>query len=185
MRNGSAQRATWLVTGIIALLLASLASPAGAKDKLNSFAGSCSFEATAHFSPPVTNTIQPLHVWGDGPGRCSGTLNGQTVSAVPATIYNEWRKVAGSCQHAETTRPGHGAITFADGTAVSYSVEFYFPSPVGTFSFRGERSGTATGVGNLLPPRTSPDVAEKCAGEGLSEQPIDIALTTESPLASR
>jgi hypothetical protein len=161
-----------------------LPASASAQDGTNSFEGSCSLQGDATFSPPATNTLQRLYVTYDATGTCSGTLNGRTVSNAPVTMHNEVRDVNGSCPRADTTRPGRGAITFADGTRISYSFEFHFPTAVGTLTFRGQRSGFAHGIGNLLTPRTPPDVAERCAGEGVSETPLDVSLVTDSPLVS-
>jgi hypothetical protein len=183
-RAGKGRR-QWIGAAIMIAALGVGHVPANAKDKVNSFEGSCSLEGTATFSPPATNTLQSLDVTYDATGACSGTLNGRTLLNAPVAMHNAVRDVNGSCPRADTTRLGRGAITFADGTAVSYTFEFHFPSAVGTFRFYGQRSGTAHGVGNLLTPRTPPDVLERCAGEGVSETPLDVWMATDSPLVSR
>ncbi len=175
----------WIVTAIVVAAAGAIPVSASAKDRTSSFEGSCSLEGDASFSPPATNTLQRLYVTYDATGTCSGILNGQTTSNAPVTMYNEVRDVDGSCPRADTTRPGRGTITFADGTRISYSFEFHFPTAVGTFTFYGQRSGTAHGIGNLLTPRTPPDVVERCAGEGVSETPLDVSLVTDSPLVSK
>ena len=181
----SIRRSTWLAAAAAAVLVASAASPASAKEQLHTFAGSCSFEGTASFRPPATNFQQSLDTSYDATGTCSGTLDGRTISNAVVGLHQAVRKVDGSCQHADTTQPGQGTITFADGTNIAYSFEFHFPSAVGTFTFRGQRSGSATGIGNLLTPRTPPDVVERCAGEGVRETPLDVWLATDSPLTAK
>jgi hypothetical protein len=172
---------------VMALALAAAAAGPGeasASKKLNSFEGSCSFEGTASFSPPATNTQQSLDVRYDATGTCSGTLNGRTIASSPVTLHQAVRDVDGSCQHADTTRPGHGAIAFADGTTITYTFEFHFPTAAGTFTFQGTRSGTAHGAGSLITPRTPSDVVERCAGEGVAATPLDASLATDTPLVS-
>jgi hypothetical protein len=106
------------------------------------------------------------------------------VTSVPVEARAAVNEVDGSCLRADTTQPGRGAIEFPDGTSIRYAFEFHFVGTNGTLSFRGERSGSAHGVGSFVTPRTPPDLAQKCAGEGVSEAPLDISLVTESPLVS-
>jgi hypothetical protein len=49
----------------------------------------------------------------------------------------------------------------------------------------GERSGSARGRGTFLNDRTSPDINEQCAGEGVEEAALDLVFATDSPLVSR
>jgi hypothetical protein len=178
------RRGIGLAAGVTVALLSVAITQAGAAGKTNSFAGSCSVQGTATFSPPVTNVQQPLTTEYYGTGTCSGTLNGQQVSNAPITMRSVAR-ANGSCPRAETIRPGRGSITFADGTAVRYSLEFTSVSTEVLITFTGERSGTARGRGTFLNDRTSPDTREQCAGDGLEQAALDITLTTESPLVSR
>lgn len=169
-------------TGLLCVGLA----PAGAHKKLNSFSGSCSIQGNVRFTPPATNAQQSLAVvYEDATGTCSGNLNGRSVSDAPVTVHQAADAVDGSCMHADTTEPGRGAITFADGTTIRYSFEFHFVLTDGTFTFRGQRSGSAHGTGTFFTQRTPPDLALQCAGEGVSEAPMDMSLTTDSPLVSK
>jgi hypothetical protein len=153
-------------------------------EKLDSFAGSCSVQGTVTFSPPATNSQQPLTVSYDATGTCSGTLDGRKVSNAPVRLHHAGH-ADGSCLHANTTAPGRGAIKFADGTTIPYTFEFSFVLTDGAFTFHGQRSGSAVGHGSFLTQRTPPDVAAKCAGEGLTTTPMDMSLTTDSPLVSK
>jgi hypothetical protein len=183
MRTGGRRRIC-IAAAITAAALGVGHVPASAKDRVDSFEGSCSLQGTVKFSPPATNTQQRLSVSYDATGTCSGTLNGRTVSNAPVRARHVARDVDGSCVHADTTRPGRGAITFPDGTTIAFTFEFHFVATNGVFTFHGQRSGSARGTGSFLTQRTPPDLALKCGGEGVSEAPLDIELITDSPLVS-
>jgi hypothetical protein len=187
-RDGKARgrRVIWFAAGVTVALIGAGLTPAGATERLNSFAGTCSFEAMVRFSPPATNNQQSLRVTTDGTGTCSGTLNGQVVSNAPVELHNEVRKVDGSCRYANTTQPGRGTISFADGTTIAHRFEFNWVLTDGVLRFYGERSGSARGHGSFLTQRTPlSEIGSQCAGEGVSEIPMDMSLVTESPLVSK
>lgn len=172
---------------VTALLFgASLGSTAHGRDKgrgVASFAGSCSTEGTVEFDPAVTMVPQPLTYRYEATGVCDGTLNGKEVSRARVAVQQAGRS-EGSCASAETTAPGDGVIVFAGGETITYTVEFTsFVSDV-DFTFSGTHSGTATGEGTFRTERTSDYKASECA-TGLSEIPMDMTLTTESPLVSK
>jgi hypothetical protein len=183
MMPASRRLALGLGAAATALLCVGL-TPAAAHKKLDSFSGSCSLQGTVHFTPPATNTQQPLTAAYDADGTCSGNLNGRDLSNAPVRLHQVVQEVDGSCLRADTTQPGRGAISFADGTTIRYAFEFHFVATEGTFTFNGQRSGTAQGRGSFLTQRTPPDVALQCAGEGASDAPMDMSLTTDSPLVS-
>jgi hypothetical protein len=173
-----------LAVGAASALFGMGLAPAGAKERLDSFSGSCLFQGTVTFSPPATNSQQLLNVVYDATGTCTGTLNGGVVSSVPVRVHAEVQS-DGSCLHASTIAPGQGAITFADGTTIRYTFEFDWVLSEGIQTFEGERSGSGSGHGTFLTQRSDPDIAAKCGGEGLAEAPMDLSLTTESPLVSK
>jgi hypothetical protein len=177
------KRTIWLGAAVVALLVTAGLAPASAKQRVHSFAGSCSVQGTVAFSPPATNSQQLLHVVYDANGTCDGTLGGRQVSGAPIDMHNEATS-DGSCLRADTVEPGHGAMEFADGTVIAYSLEFHYVGTDGVQTFQGERSGSAIGHGSFLTQRTPPDTTQKCAGEGVSEVPMDLSLTTQSPLVS-
>jgi hypothetical protein len=185
MLRGRGRRVVWLVAGMTASLMGLGLTPAGGKDKLDSFGGSCVLQGMVTFSPPVTNTQQSLTVRYDGPGTCSGTLNGRQVTNVPVRVREVVEAVDGSCLRASTTVPGQGELRFPDGTTIAFTWEFDFVLSDGTITYRGQRSGSAIGHGSFVTDRTPPDVSEQCAGEGARELPLDVQLATESPLVSR
>jgi hypothetical protein len=173
------------VVGVTTVLMGLSLAPATGKERLDSFDGICSFKGTVGFSPPATNTQQSLSTWYDATGTCSGDLNGKQVSSAPVKLRSAVHGVDGSCLHADTTRPGRGAITFADGTTIAYTFDFHYVLTEGTWEIRGERSGSAVGHGSFLTDRTPPDVSEQCAGDGVRQIPMDVQLATNSPLVSR
>jgi hypothetical protein len=171
--------------GAVAALLALLVvAPAVAKDKLDSFAGSCSFQGTVEFTPPATNTQQPLFFTYRANGTCSGTVDGRSVSNAPVKLFHSGHS-DGSCLHANTTSPGQGEFTFAGGPTIPYTFEFQFIGTEGSFNFQGQRSGSATGTGSFLTQRTSPTSALQCGGAGIKTAPMDMSLMTQSPLVSK
>ncbi|MFN2616091.1 MAG: hypothetical protein ABR581_03080 [Thermoleophilaceae bacterium] len=177
-------RSIWLAAGVTAVVASTGLAPADAKERLDSFAGSCSVQGTTHFSPPATNTLQRLTTVYDASGTCSGTLDGRQVSDAPVQMHNVG-DADGSCPYAHTIAPGQGSITFADGTTIRYSFEFTSVATEVYLTMKGERSGSATAHASFLTQRTPPDVTVKCGGEGVSEVPMDLSLITDSPLVSR
>ena len=175
----------WLGAALIAVVTISVgAGSAGASAKLNSFGGSCSLQGTVDFSPPVTNTTQALAVAYNATGNCSGNLNGHTVSNAPVTLHHSGNS-EGSCLAAQTTGPGQGTITFANGTVIPYGFTFQAIGTEVIFKLYGQRSGTADAHGSFLTARTPPDAGLKCAGEGDAQLPMDVTLSTNSPLVSK
>jgi hypothetical protein len=153
-------------------------------ETLDSFAGSCSVKGTNAFSPPVTDTQQELNLTYEGTGSCTGTLNGRGVSDAPVTVHDTGTSL-GSCRQARTLSPTQGAITFADGSTILYTLDFNFALTEGSLEWYGQRSGFANGHGSFLTDRTPPDVVLKCGGAGNDSLPLDLSLTTESPLVSQ
>src|SRR5918992_1264919 len=185
-KGARGRRVIWLSVGLTVALIGAGLTPAGATERVNRFAGTCSFEATVSFSPPATNSQQRLRVTTDATGTCSGTLNGQVVSNAPVELHNEVRKVDGSCRYANTTQPGRGTISFADGTTIAHSFEFNWVLTDGVLRFYGARSGSARGHGSFITQRRPlSEIGAQCAGEGVSEVPMDMSLVTESPLVSK
>lgn len=177
------KRSIWLTAGVAVAMVGWGLAPAGASEAPDSFAGSCSLQGTISFTPPVTNTHQPLTTTYDATGTCSGTLDGRQVSNAPVKMHNVARS-DGSCSDAHTTAPGQGSIAYADGTIIGYTFEYTSVLTEIDLTMHGERSGSATAHATSMTARTPPDVALKCAGAGASEIPLDVSLTTDSPLVS-
>jgi hypothetical protein len=177
-------RGIGLALAVAVPLLGVAPTPAGAAGRTNTFAGSCSVQGTATFSPPATNVQRPLTTTYYGTGTCTGILNGRQLSNAPITVRSVAR-ANGSCPLAETIRPGRGSITFAGGTTIRYRLEFTSVLTEVVLTLTGERSGSARGRGSFLNDRTAPDINEQCAGDGVEEAALDITFTTDSPLVSR
>jgi hypothetical protein len=171
-----------LATLLAAGLLGAVA-PAAAGARIHSFAGDCGFQGAVAFDPPATNTAQSLTYDYTADGTCSGTLDGQTISDAPVAERQAGDAYDG-CTGARTTSPGHGAIVFPDGTRIAYTLEFSFVLTEGDYTFAGSRGGSAHGHGSFLTQRTPPDVPLRCAGDGVTEVPLDLSLTTDTPLLS-
>jgi hypothetical protein len=151
----------------------------------HSFQGSCSFQGTSKFDPPATNTVTPLTYTYDGPGTCTGTLDGRALEGAAVTMHDSG-PADGSCPRATTTAPGLGTITFTrQATTIPVSLDFNFAGTDGDLTFYGERSGTATAHGTFATQRTTPDVAMNCGGAGAASAPLDITLQTQTPLVSQ
>src|SRR3954470_3036254 len=150
----------------------------------HSFDGSCAFQGTSKFDPPATNTQQPLTYTYDGPGTCTGTLDGRPLDGAPVTMHDSG-PADGSCPRAVTTAPGVGSLTFPGGATIPVSLDFNFAGTDGDMTFYGERSGTASAHGTFATQRTPPDVVASCGGSGAASAPLDITLQTQTPLVSQ
>jgi hypothetical protein len=155
-------------------------SPAANTD---SFAGSCATQGTVTFDPPARNEARPGSYAYDARGTCTGTVNGRRVTDAPVRLAQAGRAHV-SCLRAHTTTPGQGTLTFADGSAVRYTLDFTTAATEVDATFYGERSGTATVHGTFATDRTPKDVTAQCAGEGARTVPLDLEITTHTPLVS-
>jgi len=150
----------------------------------HSFAGSCSLQGTVTFTPPLTNTQTPLVYTYDASGTCTGALDGRSVSNAPVKLHHSG-PANSSCLGGRTTAPGQGALTFADGTAIGYTLDFNDVFTESEFDFYGQRSGSASGHGSFATERTPSDALLQCPGAGNAQLPMDMSLTTDSPLVSK
>jgi hypothetical protein len=149
----------------------------------HSFAGSCATKGDATFTPPAGDIPAPLAYAYEGPGTCTGTLDGRELRDVAVTMRHSGR-AEGSCNGARTVAPGRGTLTFADGTVIGYTLEFASTGTEVDARFFGERSGEAPGHGTFKNDRTPSDVGAQCAQGTAARVPLDFALETESPLVS-
>ncbi len=191
-------KARWAMAGLAAASLGAGAGTAGAGTsrvsaatnpprtgaQLDTFAGSCSAQGTDTFTPPVTNTPQLLTVSYDATGTCTGALNGTNVSNAAVKVRMTVRSY-GSCSQAHTVEPGHSTITFADATTIRAAVEYTSMLTEINLAYQGQRSGSAHGHATSLTNRTPPDVALKCARQGDTQIPLDLSLSTDTPLVSQ
>ena len=178
-------RTTRLAMAALGVVAVTAAAPttAAPSPRLDSFSGSCELRGTAAFTPPATNQQQKLDVRYSGPGKCTGTLNGRSVSAAPVRVAAR-AEADGSCVRAKTLAPGSFRMEFADGTTIRGSYEFDFVGTDGSVTVHGTHSGRASGHGTFANDRTPPDISVQCATDGVRSAPLDVDLTTDSPLVS-
>jgi hypothetical protein len=156
----------------------------GPAPRTTSFAGSCSFQGDVTFDPPASNIPTPLTYAYDARGTCSGMLDGREIADAPVAMYQSG-PADGACTRAATTAPGQGTLTFGSGEVISYTLDF---TSVGTEvdgTIYGERSGTATGHASFATQRTPSDVSLQCARGEARVVPMDLSMTTQSPLVSQ
>ena len=176
-----------LVILLAAGVLVMAGAPSGAvpRPKGTSFEGSCSIEGTVKFDPGATYMTQPLHYDFTGDGTCTGTLNGADTKDASVSVH-QYGAAEGTCTSAHTTEPGIGEITFPDGSVLTYTLEFTYSVPETDFSFHGSRSGEAHGTGTFQTDRNQPDTLARCGTPaGATDVPMDMTITTDSPLVSR
>ena len=186
MGTSSRHKSTGLILLAAGLLiLEGASSAAGPRGKGTTFDGSCSIKGSVKFDPGATYTAQPLHYDFTGKGTCTGTLDGNAVKDVAVGVH-QYGQADGTCASAHTTELGTGKMAFPDADVLRYTLEFTYSVPETDFSFNGSRSGHAHGKGTFQTDRTPPDTLARCATPtGAGEVPMDITLTTDSPLVSR
>jgi hypothetical protein len=155
----------------------------GPAENTDSFDGSCSLQGDVTFTPPATNSPAALVYGYDATGTCTGHVDGRAVSGAPVRLHDSG-PAYGSCQRAMTTAPGQGALTFAGGETIRFTLDF---TSVGTEvdgTVYGDRSGSAGDHSTFATQRTTPDVVLQCGGKGAAKVPMDMSITTDSPLVS-
>ena len=184
--NASWRHRSAVILLALGLLIAEGAtSGAAPRPKGTTFEGSCSAKGTVHFDPGATYMTQPLHYDFSGDGTCTGTLNGTEVKDVGVSVH-QYGAAEGTCTDAHTTEPGVGQMTFADGSVLTYTLEFTYSLPETDFTFHGSRSGEAHGTGTFQTDRNDPQTLPKCATPaGATDVPMDTTLTTDSPMVSK
>ena len=147
------------------------------------FSGSCSLQGTDTFTPPAKNTAQDLHVRYDATGTCTGQLDGHSVDQA-AVRWQSTGHAQGSCSQAKTVEPGSAALTFPNGTTIRATLDFTSMLTNVDMDIYGEGSGFAQGDATFATSRTTPQVFADCAGSGARLVPMDLSLTTQSPLVN-
>jgi hypothetical protein len=147
------------------------------------FDGSCAVQGEVTFTPPATTTEQPLRYAYEAHGTCTGRLDGRELADAPVTV-RQAGSVHASCLRDRTTAPGDGALTFADGTTVRYTLDFTGVATEVDFTLYGERAGTAPGTGTFRTSDSDPGAVANCGGDGLDRATLAMEFTTEGPLVS-
>jgi hypothetical protein len=149
----------------------------------DSFAGSCAVEGDARFTPPASNQPQDLVYDYEGRATCTGTLNGTELRDAPVTMRHTG-PAYGTCNGARTLAPGEGSLTFEDGTAIRYTLEFTSAGTEVDGTLFGERSGEGSAHGTFLTPRTPADIGQQCREGRAANVPLDFSLKIDGPLVS-
>jgi hypothetical protein len=148
----------------------------------HAFFGSCSVQGTVSFRPPATNTAQFLTYDYPATGKCSGHLDGQSLSNAPVHLRQVGRSF-GTCSSARTTTPGHGVLSFDNRDArMAYTLDFSSLATEVSFTLYGDRAGTASAQGTFLTTRTPPGVVLNCARSGARHVPMDMTAKTQTAL---
>ena len=171
----------WLVTlGCVTAAMLASASPAAADaSRSMTFSGSCSFHALVRFQPPLTNTPQQGRGSATGPGTCDGTLTdrrGHTtqLSGEPA----QWVAADSglvSCNEESATGGGYIAI---DGQKLRFRLTETRASGAAELHLDGAAGGSADGSATLSPEEDPVQIAQECAGSGLTQALVDLDIET-------
>lgn len=163
---------------VAAILIAAAAFAPAAH--ATSFDGSCEFTGSVQFSPPMTNTPQPIAQSANAPGTCSGTLTDRRgrahkLSDAPARYVATSSGDAVSCVFGVAN--GGGALVFRFGR-VRFAMTEYRGGATPLIHLAGRRGGDAWMP--VTPSKDSDPVAavQACAGGGLSSFALDAHMQT-------
>ncbi len=186
MRRATTLRAAAFALGVV-LIGAGQASAdrAAAKDRANTFSGSCKVSGTATWDPPMTNTPQAATQLVQATGTCSGTFTGRNgrvrqLNNAPVSWQTTEYTPDASCS-AETDS-GSGKVTFQYGT-IGFTISETRVAPVAAFTLKGAKGGSAAGEANISPNADPVAITEACGGAGLTEAPSDIQVTTTQSIS--
>ncbi len=167
-----------LAVATVAILLA-VPSPAAAKRKPVTFAGTCSFAGTLVQDPPITAVPAPGQAFATAAGTCSGTLTdrkGRTREVSDARSHYAAR-AAGVVGCSGGSAEGDGVLTVA-GRRIAFAFSEVRGPGGAVITLRGASGGSATGEAHASPSADPAEIAAACAGPGLRSVPIDITLAT-------
>jgi hypothetical protein len=155
-------------------------APGGQTARAESFAGNCEFSGYVAFTPPLTNTAQPVSQQVRAPGKCSGTFTdargrSRELTDAPVTYLASARGASASCMKGEAR--GSGTLVFPTGR-IGFTMSEVRTGSLATASARGTGGGSAAGAGSVSPSEDPASVLQRCAGPGLDRVALDIRLTT-------
>ena len=181
MRRATTLRATAFAVAI-ALIGAGQAGigRAAARDRANTFNGSCKVSGTAVFDPPLSNTAQAATWRQQATGTCSGTLTGRNgrahqLNGAPVSWQATEYTTNASCSAG--TDSGAGRIAFQYGT-IRFTISETTGPGVAVFTLKGAEGGSAAGQVNISPSANPVVLVQECAGAGIAEAPVDIQAST-------
>jgi hypothetical protein len=181
MRRATTLRAVAFTVGI-ALIGAGQAGigRAAARERANTFSGSCTLSGTSAFDPPLTDTQQAGTQGVQATGTCSGTFTGRhgrarQLNNAPVSWQTTEYTSGASCTAG--TLSGSGTLTFQYGT-ISFTISENTVGPVAAFTLTGAQGGSAAGQANISPSADPVALTEACAGAGIAEAPVDVQMST-------
>ena len=164
-----------LVTAVVFL---AAAAPAAARPE--SFDGSCQFSGAVHFSPPMTNTPQPIAQSADAPGTCDGTFidrRGRKHALGGAGARYRASSAGDAVSCAFGLAAGSGSLVFRWGS-IGFTMNEYRGGATPLIRLQGNAGGEAWMP--VTPSQSSDPVAalQACNGAGLDEFDLDAHMQT-------
>jgi len=184
VRRATTTRAAVLAVGIVLIGAGQTGGAlAAARDRGNTFSGSCKVSGTAVWDPAITNTAQASTQGVRATGTCSGTFtgrNGRAHQLNNAPVGWQTTEYTSDASCGAETDSGSGKITFQYGT-IRFTISETRVIAGAAFTLKGAEGGSAAGQANVSPSADPVAMTEACAGAGLREAPTDIqAITTPS-----
>ena len=170
-----------LATAVFISALAPSSLAAADAPGSETFTGTCEMSGVIRHQPPLTQTPALTTVRGSFSGTCSGELtdsDGGTrrIDGVPAE-YNA--RGVGQLSCLGGTATGTGALTFAGGQAIDFSLTERRPAPgVATVVLEGAAGGTATVFGTVSSSEDPVEINERCNGSGLRVVHADARIVS-------
>jgi hypothetical protein len=152
---------------------------AAARDRANTFSGSCQLSGTSRFTPPLTSTpVQGAdHTTVSGP--CSGSFTdrlGRTHDLGGATVrFFAIVQGVSSCETGLVT--GSGFLTFPWGR-LAFTVREPRGPGFSALEFTGRRGGSASGTAMVSPSENPVQLSEECAGAGIKSVAVQLTFAT-------
>jgi hypothetical protein len=181
MRRATTLRAAALAVGIVVIGAGQAGiGRAAARERANTFSGSCKLSGTAVFDPPLTNTAQAGTQRVQATGTCSGTFiarNGRAHQLNDALVSWQTTEYTPNASCTAGTDSGRGKVTSQYGT-IRFTISETSGPGVAAFTLKGAEGGSAAGQANISPSADPVAITQACAGAGLAEAPIDIQVST-------
>ena len=146
----------------------------------NTFSGTCQLSGTIAFTPPLSNTAQPINQRVQARGTCSGKFTdrgGRTSDLLNAPITYRATEYAPNASCNGGTDSGSGRLTFPSG-AIGFTISETRGVAAAPGRLNGAKGGSAAGEANVSPTGNPQQVLTACASSGLPEAPFDGRATT-------
>jgi hypothetical protein len=186
MIRASFPRKISLVAVLAAVLTCGVLVPADAKNKVRkveTFQGSCNFEGTVRFDPPLGNSSQPTQVVADATGHCSGTLTDaksrvRQLEQSPVLFHEESQGDQSCLSNPGST--GTGFLAF-EGARIDFLFHERRVGPSGQVEAEGRSggrmSGTFTASGDPVA------ISMACAAGAFAQTGFSASASTEPSIS--